>query len=557
MKIHKIGIRNYRSIGDQPIELDLCKRANILIGPNNAGKSNVLTAIQRIGKDKIQWDIVKDTDRHKRQATTNVGFVLEGVWTPPSESSLPPKRWRFETGEKLDDATPFRIHPFKDLSFHEFNPLMSVLIHREFRGHANAKEMAQKVPEMSRTAILQMMTTMPNVVSIPAFRRIVEGELNIAGAGIIPQLAKWKTPSIGNEQDLEKFEKVQSFLRRLLALPEVEIQVPTTNDQIIVQNGALRLPLENYGTGLHQLIVLAIAVLEYQTTIICMEEPEVHLHPRLQRELLSFLIDGTDNQYVIATHSPSFLSRPLDCNIIRLWMEEGTTISQSVTTTEHSLAILRDIGVSASEIMQSRFVIWVEGPSDAIYIRRWLQIAHDQGIAPRCLVEGIDYSIMWYGGKILSHVTFDRDINEELSILVQLLPINQNAAVIIDSDRAHATSEINHTKQRIVSECEKSGSLAWVTSGREIENYLDPISVQNAYRQEVEQMAAPKIHTFGRLETSIKAAVLKDAWKGSLSYSAYKTKWASKIAPYINSLDRLDLREQIDTLVQRIVSVHA
>jgi predicted ATP-dependent endonuclease of OLD family len=77
MKIHKIGIRNYRSIGDQPIELDLCKRANILIGPNNAGKSNVLTAIQRIGKDKIQWDTVKDTDRHKRQATTKLDLSLK------------------------------------------------------------------------------------------------------------------------------------------------------------------------------------------------------------------------------------------------------------------------------------------------------------------------------------------------------------------------------------------------------------------------------------------------------------------------------------------------
>ncbi len=38
-------IKNFRSIGDEPVEIELGKRITILIGLNNSGKSNIIRAM--------------------------------------------------------------------------------------------------------------------------------------------------------------------------------------------------------------------------------------------------------------------------------------------------------------------------------------------------------------------------------------------------------------------------------------------------------------------------------------------------------------------------------
>ena len=54
---------------------------------------------------------------------------------------------------------------------------------------------------------------------------------------------------------------------------------------------------------------------------------------------------------------------------------------------------------------------------------------------------------------------------------VAILRVNRNAAVLIDSDRRTAHDPLNRTKERIISEVQAFGGLAWVTDGREVENY--------------------------------------------------------------------------------------
>jgi AAA15 family ATPase/GTPase len=46
MKLTHLGISYYRSIGKEPVMLDLTKKLNVLVGANNCGKSNVLRALE-------------------------------------------------------------------------------------------------------------------------------------------------------------------------------------------------------------------------------------------------------------------------------------------------------------------------------------------------------------------------------------------------------------------------------------------------------------------------------------------------------------------------------
>src|SRR5262249_28237062 len=65
--------------------------------------------------------------------------------------------------------------------------------------------------------------------------------------------------------------------------------------------------------------------------------------------------------------------------------------------------------------------------------------------------------------------------------LVKIFAVNRNAIVLIDSDKTYRACQINGTKKRIVAEVERLDGLAWVTKGREVENYLPPAALEQAY----------------------------------------------------------------------------
>lgn len=138
-----------------------------------------------------------------------------------------------------------------------------------------------------------------------------------------------------------------------------------------------------------------------------------------------------------------------------------------------------ELGYRASDIVQTNCVIWVEGPSDRIYLNKWISSKNPD------LIEGTNYSIMFYGGRLLSHLSAtDEDENaRSVSDLIDLQSLNKNTVVMIDSDKATEGDKINSTKQRIQKELEAGEGLPWITQGREIENYVPYAELQKAVKE--------------------------------------------------------------------------
>jgi predicted ATPase len=106
--------------------------------------------------------------------------------------------------------------------------------------------------------------------------------------------------------------------------------------------------LVNDGFGTNQLVFLLAKALRKGQTTICIEEPEIHLHPSAIAKLVEVLIDigkETNRNFIISTHSENFvlallnkLARqtiaPSDVRIYYLCKEKARTVVEEQRVTD-------------------------------------------------------------------------------------------------------------------------------------------------------------------------------------------------------------------------------
>jgi predicted ATP-dependent endonuclease of OLD family len=243
-----------------------------------------------------------------------------------------------------------------------------------------------------------------------------------------------------------------------------------------------------------------------------------------------------ENQYLIATHSAHFLDLP-EAAIFHVRLESGVSIVEPAVTDKAKSSICSDLGYRPSDLLQANSVIWVEGPSDRIYINHWIH-----AVDP-ALKEGLHYSILFYGGRLLSHLTAN---DPEVEEFISLRRLNRHITIVIDSDRSKADEPINSTKKRVVDEFNQGPGFAWVTQGREIENYVAPYLMEPAIKAicaKAKKLASPDPyeHIWHYVTDS-----------GEVRDDADKMKVAREVSRAEPNLFVLDLRPQVEKLVEII-----
>ncbi len=537
MQLKDIQIEGFRSFG-KLVHISGLKKYNLFIGKNNAGKSNVLKLIPFISdflsklpqiegafsvsaRNSIHTDVLDHLlfeQKENSRISLKVLFELDAqemnIITNSGQSPLYTKELQTHKPLISIEATIQKSGSNFAYCINELNidnlpifskSLVSVRdVNNSFTKFDESRynDLTQN-PKVHKTYayLYQMLHNLQSIfanklVIIKAFRKIAAYKnitdripevreifdfLDFDGVNSLDILKTLILPNNNASEPRRRYREVNKFVSTLLDTNVTLLTNDNLRDLSVELSDGNVSSIKSWGSSVEELVMIAINIINYKPgSIVSFEEPETHLDPAMQRKLLTFLRAQTDHQYLVSSHSPVFINEFTtdDSEIYRVCNLEGsTTVEAKNAPLLHK--ILDDLGTKASDLLQSNGIIWVEGPSDRIYIKAWLDLLCTENNS--VLQEGLDYSFVYYGGSVLSNFSIgntEDDLSE--TDFIDMLKINRNVAVIMDRDVE--TGRKWKTKNRIVTEIAGfENALSWITEGKEIENYLSQRAIDATY----------------------------------------------------------------------------
>lgn len=552
MKFDKIVIKNYKCFNDLGCEIENIKSVNVIIGKNNAGKSSLIETIKFLTDgNKNYLENIRDGKTPEVIFEHTFNEELIGDTFPKNQSSS-------EIGMSYYQYAKTFVNSILKYTIVENLSKRFLDIDKEYKQSAeqNFKSYIGQITSPLQGKNFRHLSAERDIQPEHQINNDVNISINGTGATNLIQ-------TIIN-RDIYNSEAIELDLLKELNIilnPDIEfsrILVQQNSNQIweiyFESKFDGRVPLSKMGSGV-KTVLLVLILTQVKPTIdngnienyvFALEELENNLHPSLQRRLYYYLFEFSQKTGCIlflTTHSNIVIdlyNSLKETQIFHIKKTEGITSVNSIIKQIEFKKILDDLEVKASDILQSNGIIWVEGPSDRIYLNQWISLLDNK------LIEGNHYSIMFYGGKLLSNLKLDYDlINQEL---IPILKLNTNAFVIMDRDGKTANPKLNNTKKRI--QAELNNESVWITKGREIENYISNKSIKNWLEK--------KYNILGQFENEINTKLENNISKikktGKIIYNSNKNKYASEIILHINKddLNVLDLKVNIENIIKNI-----
>lgn len=340
--------------------------------------------------------------------------------------------------------------------------------------------------------------------------------------------------------------------------------IPSEEQKIVVVKigNELERPIHELGDGIQSAIILTfLPFVSLENCIFFIEEPELFLHPSMQRKILEFYHSLERHLFFMTTHSNHLLDITIDIPEISIYSFRKLITSSDDDQTpqfvvenvdDNQSSSLELLGVRNSSVLLVNATIWVEGITDRWYLREMLRMYMKTLPNPKPkLEEDIHYAFVEYGGDNIKHFSF-LDMEEHPIIVDRLCA---KAIVIIDQDDEQKKLE---RKQQLQ---DKLGDRLIILPCREIENSLPPEAIRSVVieYETTKQNPKPEVNSFiyadyqnEPLGTFIKDIIIKGAQSRRGCYDSGsgtitdKLGFCKRALKYINPLTDAELAK-LDT----------
>jgi len=241
-------------------------------------------------------------------------------------------------------------------------------------------------------------------------------------------------------------------------------------------------PIYDLGDGLQNLIICTFNIFtESSRCLFFIEEPDMFMHPSMQRSFLQVLSQFDQHQYFITSHSNHFLDMTIDFANISVFHfskhEDKQPQFHIRPSSPRDRQILLDLGVRNSSVFITNATIWIEGITDRLYLKAYMKKYIDElkNSDPEKyselikLKEDYHYSFVEYQGANLTHWSFDPDEDDEYKIRAKC--ICGHAFLIADGDIG---SHLKGDRKAVYEEM--LGESFYALEVKEIENLI-PVEI--------------------------------------------------------------------------------
>lgn len=352
--IKKLRLSNLLSFPPNPEQAFELKPLNVLIGPNGAGKSNVIEALELLratptdfatairdggGADEWLWK----GEEGEKTATIEIetGEAPTGLATPTGESlryrlEFTSARHRVEVvDEAIEEAKPDQGYdePYFYYRFNHGHPVIQITKQVQYSVAEDDKRRKRPLkrddlaPDQSVLAQRKEPELCPEMTWIG--RKF--GEIQTFREWTFGRFASLRRPQPADLPD----DRLLPNNRNLgLILNQIELQDPRSFNKIMrrffprfermatgIQGGAVQFYLHETGFNspivstrlsdgtIRFMALLAILLAPSPPPLVCIEEPELGLHPDAAALLGDLLIEASERmQLIVTTHSDALVS---------------------------------------------------------------------------------------------------------------------------------------------------------------------------------------------------------------------------------------------------------
>ena len=256
--------------------------------------------------------------------------------------------------------------------------------------------------------------------------------------------------------------------------------------------------LHNLGDGINALILILYKIFTAEPgTWIFIEEPELNLHPGLQRIFLKILLReaaARNLRVFMTTHSNHLVGmamhHPREISVFALTPETSEASSFLVRAVQGpELALLDELGVDNASVFLANCSLWVEGACDRIYLRGFF-LAYERAGGPK-LREDLDFAFFEYGGSSFTHYLFGGGSEADVERIRAQFVANR-VFLLADQDdgggaaRKHARDK--YADLRAAARAGDAFQFATTEPAREIENLLAPAALRALLRHQRERL---------------------------------------------------------------------